>query len=618
MDNNDKSHEFSTLRKTESNSSITFWKNLYRWRMRHYFYIHVFIFIFAGLLGGLGVFVIENYIESNPFMYVTYMDSWFIAASCICSCGLTTLDFARLSTQSQILLMILTICGGITVSTLPALMIKAQTHKHASGPQVDNDHLAFSIRQNSEKNTEYSLEAQMKIARLPHAEKLRYCAYVYCLLLIPITCLTIYLCAFLSIGSWIQKNYRLSQLRQDGRSINPWYASLIITITGFNQNGLAPWSDSLSRFVHDTMLNIIIIMLVMSGNVLFPFIFRNVIMFVRWLVPWHQKIIFDYILLNNHRLSTVLFPTVQTRIYLIVTFGLYMLSICVSIILDYRSQSFIEYTFGQCLLIFSFHTVSARFAGFETIDINLFTEGTLIIYLLLMAVKPQMLCALYKSPFDWEWQTIRDGLNNLTYNIEEEPLSTVSDDSSTNSNIFPIRRLHHLLKKRNLKARSHAENYFTSSPRRTSSKTKTTTLIKYRLLIIFMCRRMLSHSFTLLTRTRTWLFIFIFLICSFESYHMIPFDENITVIKIVFEVVSAFGTVGLTTGYPNLKSSLATVFSYPSKIVLLLTMLMGRHRGLLDSMKDQEKIEYSAHLLLERWKLMAKEEHPRNDDINLV
>jgi hypothetical protein len=209
-----------------------------------------------------------------------------------------------------------------------------------------------------------------------------------------------------------------------------------------------------------------------------------------------------------------------------------------------------------------------------------------------VAVKPQMLCALYKSIFDWEWHAIRDGKSNLSYNEQRQ-------DLSTNSNIFPIQRLHDILKKRNLKARHHAESYFATLSRRTSYKTKTTTLIKLRLLIIFISRQMLSHSFTLLTRTRTWLFIF--LICSFESYHMTSIDENITVMKIVFEVVSAFDTVDLTTNYPNLKSSFSTVFSFPSKIVLLLTMLMGRHRCLLDLMKDQEKIEYNAHTLLERW-----------------
>ena len=34
---------------------------------------------------------------------------------------------------------------------------------------------------------------------------------------------------------------------------------------------------------------------------------------------WKYKIYFDYILLNNHRLSTVIFPSIQTRLYITVT-----------------------------------------------------------------------------------------------------------------------------------------------------------------------------------------------------------------------------------------------------------------------------------------------------------
>jgi Trk-type K+ transport system membrane component len=246
--------------KAESTISISFWKNLYKWRMRHYFYIHVLFFIFIGLLGGLALFIIENYIKPNRFMSITYIDAWFVAASCVYSCGLTTFDFARLSTHSQMLLMILTILGGITVSTLPALVIKAQTHKHESGPKVDDDHSAFLLRRESERSIECSIEAKIKISRLPTAEQLCYRAYVYCLILIPLTCLTIYLGAFIAIGCWLQMKYQPSQLRQDGQPINSWYATLIITISGFNQNGLAPWSDSLSRFINDGLLNILIMM----------------------------------------------------------------------------------------------------------------------------------------------------------------------------------------------------------------------------------------------------------------------------------------------------------------------------------------------------------------------
>jgi Trk-type K+ transport system membrane component len=81
---------------------------------------------------------------------------------------------------------------------------------------------------------------------------------------------------------------------------------------------------------------------------------------------------------------------------------------------------------------------------------------------------------------------------------------------------------------------------------------------------------------------------------------MAPVDPNITVFKIIFEIISAFGAVGLTLGYPSVASSFATVLSPASKTILVITMLMGRHRGLLASMKDQEEIERSAADLLRR------------------
>jgi len=129
--------------------------------------------------------------------------------------------------------------------------------------------------------------------------------------------------------------------------------------------------------------------------------------------------------------------------------------------------------------------------------------------------------------------------------------------------------------------------------------------LRMKLLLIIFCRHAVVSAFGLLISTRTWLFIFIFLICAFDSYHMSPVDPNITVFRVIFEVISAFGGCGLSMGYPNVTSSFATVLTVPSKIILILTMCMGRHRGLLDSMKDQEEIEYSAQTLIASWKQLA-------------
>ncbi|CAF1439786.1 unnamed protein product, partial [Didymodactylos carnosus] len=217
----------------------------------------------SGLLGGVIIYSIENYIHKNKLMSVRYIDAWFVSSSCVYNCGLTTLDFARLSHLSQVILMFLTFVSGITISTLPALIIKAKLHKKAGGSTVDNDYDQKQAQQKDEFSVQEQflpLSVRSKLQSLPKADELRYRAYISCIILILVTCLTIYTGAFLSIGFWIKKNYKSQQLVQDGKPVHPFYASFIITMTGFNQNGLAPWSDSLMRFVNDVYMNLFVML----------------------------------------------------------------------------------------------------------------------------------------------------------------------------------------------------------------------------------------------------------------------------------------------------------------------------------------------------------------------
>jgi Trk-type K+ transport system membrane component len=52
-------------------------------------------------------------------------------------------------------------------------------------------------------------------------------------------------------------------------------------------------------------------------------------------------------------------------------------------------------------------------------------------------------------------------------------------------------------------------------------------------------------------------------------------DDNINVIKIVYEVISVFGATGLSMGFSQGVSSLATIPEPSSKILLIVTMLVG-------------------------------------------
>ncbi|KAI3337522.1 cation transport protein-domain-containing protein [Xylariaceae sp. AK1471] len=55
---------------------------------------------------------------------------------------------------------------------------------------------------------------------------------------------------------------------------------------------------------------------------------------------------------------------------------------------------------------------------------------------------------------------------------------------------------------------------------------------------------------------------------------------NISMFAVLFEIVSAYGTVGLSLGYPNTNTSLCAQFSVLGKLVIIAMMIRGRHRGL--------------------------------------
>jgi hypothetical protein len=348
----------------------------------------------------------------------------------------------------------------------------------------------------------------------------------------------------------------------------------------------------------------------MSGTSLFPFLLRNVVLIARRLAPWRYKIIFDYMIMNNHRLSTLLFPTVQTRIYLLITMLLYIMGVSISLILDLHSAAMSVYPGGTRFLIFLFHTVNTRFAGFQSIDISQLAAATLVVYMLLMATKPQMLCALDESPFEISWLALQaqdevDAQTNPAVNLlatSSSPADSRSESITSSGGGLPMRQMERFLRRQSLATKDRARQQFanTISVDGVRHKPQHVKSLRIRLFLIYFVRSLIKHTISSILLTRTWLFFFIFLICAIEYRQMAPVDPNITVFKIIFEIISAFGTCGFTLGYPNVASSFATVLSPASKTILIITMLMGRHRGLLASMKDQEAIEYNASDILKR------------------
>eukprot|EP01126_Amoeba_proteus_P041021 TRINITY_DN4401_c0_g1_i14.p1 TRINITY_DN4401_c0_g1~~TRINITY_DN4401_c0_g1_i14.p1 ORF type:complete len:170 (-),score=20.25 TRINITY_DN4401_c0_g1_i14:28-537(-) len=84
----------------------------------------------------------------------------------------------------------------------------------------------------------------------------------------------------------------------------------------------------------------------------------------------------------------------------------------------------------------------------------------------------------------------------------------------------------------------------------------------------------------LIIRDVSVLFVGIIIITIAENYHLERNDPDYSVFKIFFEAFSAYGTVGLSLGANGRNESFVYRFSTLSKVVMILIMLTGRHRGL--------------------------------------
>jgi Trk-type K+ transport system membrane component len=77
-----------------------------------------------------------------------------------------------------------------------------------------------------------------------------------------------------------------------------------------------------------------------------------------------------------------------------------------------------------------------------------------------------------------------------------------------------------------------------------------------------------------------WIVVAVFIITCIEGGNFLAQPLTYSVFNIIFEVVSAYGPVGLSMGLPDQNYSLSGGWHRMSKLVLCTVMLRGRHRGL--------------------------------------
>ncbi len=77
-----------------------------------------------------------------------------------------------------------------------------------------------------------------------------------------------------------------------------------------------------------------------------------------------------------------------------------------------------------------------------------------------------------------------------------------------------------------------------------------------------------------------YIFLGLFIIAIVEGSRLQSGDPAFTMFTVLFEIVSAYGTVGLSLGYTGIDASFSAELNVISKLVIIAMQIRGRHRGL--------------------------------------
>jgi len=460
-----------------------------------------------------------------------FMDAMFMSFSAACSTGLATVDLAQWSPFTQVVFLIVGQLGSIVVMTLPIVIVRRYHLRRAyRGEHAD-------ARENNQSKNSAVLTTTTSSHLMVH-ENLEYKSLGKLLMIIPLYWFLVQFIGFIIIGAYLSNtSSRAFAIVQENNS-TPWFWGFFCAQTAFNNIGITPFSANLAPFHQDRLILLIMSLLIMSGNTLYP-------VFLRWFLWLCSKIARDKApytnLLANPRIYfTHLFPAKQTWILCLSWAIITALQMIFFLWFDSDNTAIAHLETDDLFLDAFFQSVSIRSAGFNILAVDALSNALLVLYLIMM----------YMSVYPFV-VSLRETAVNSKYQQGELAAS-----------------------------------------RRKRTQAVFKDLIARDILLLYIAT----------------------LVISMIEDTEFPSHPSLTVFRIMFEVVSAYGTCGLSMGYPSLPYSFSGVLKTPSKLIILLVMLFGRHRGLPESVDTVVNTKEFAPL--ER--LIMKDEDYDDEDIEIV
>ncbi|BGP04531.1 hypothetical protein JCM10049v2_000333 [Rhodotorula toruloides] len=308
---------------------------------------------------------------------------------------------------------------------------------------------------------------------------------------------------------------------------NPTWFSFFQVWSAYSNCGMSLDDASMVPFQKAYGLVIVQGLLILAGNTAFPVFLRLLIWIVSKAVPSRSRTreTLQFLLDHPRRCFIYLFPSYQTWFLVFMLVCLNGIDWASFLVLDIGNPQIEALPTGVRVIDGLFQAVAVRTAGFAIVSLSTVAPALQLLYVIMMYIAVYPIAVSIRSTNVYEEKS----MGVYDEDFEEDP-----DEAEARFD------------------KSHSATQY----------------------IGYHARKQLAFDLW-------WLALAVWLICIVERHRISSTDwPEVTIFSLIFEIVSAYGTVGLSLGNNRTATSLAGVLSTLSKLIVCAVMLRGRHRGL--------------------------------------
>ncbi|KAG6491759.1 cation transporter HKT2-like [Zingiber officinale] len=338
------------------------------------FLLHLCYFLSLTFLGSLLLALLK---PSDPAFSPRYLDMLFMSASAITVSCLGVVEMERFSSAQVVVLMLLMFLGGDVFVSLLALLLRKVKPKANSSRSVEIEAGRIPDDDAVVDRSEAGMNIDPSVADVE--SKTYTCLLIYVI--------SGYIATFHVLGTASLLAYFAGVSRARGvlktKGINLFLFSLCTTVSSFANGGFVPTSENMVVFNRDPVVLLLMTVLALVGNTLFPLFLRSAIWASSKLT---RRAEFGSMLKssgNEARLRPLL-PKSQTSMQSLTAVGLLMAVVVLFCAMDWNGVVFDGLNSFQKLSSAWFIVVNSRHAGENSVDCSLISPAVLVFLTVMM------------------------------------------------------------------------------------------------------------------------------------------------------------------------------------------------------------------------------------------